>query len=213
MLTLHPHASENIRHFGKHLLATFLGLLMALALEQWREHRQEARTAEESLRRIEEELRWDRNETARRLADIEAERPLMEAYCNELERTLGARGEKHPVSLPPRPEVNNPDFSFTWSAWESARSTGILRQIDPARLQRLSEVYSDMQRLIPVQDRVLTVPAISDLITFAHRDPKTLTYEELRRLLNGYRFQQVWNTDRIRIGHEALHELDEALKP
>ncbi len=210
---LHPHVPEELRHFGKHLFATFLGLLMALGLEQWREHRLEARLSRESLHRIEAELRRNREGTAQRLAQVAAERPAMEAYSQELERAVAARRLGRKGAMPQRPSLHNPDFSFTWSAWETARSTGSLRRVDSGRLQRLAEVYSDLQRFIPIQDQMMAVPAFADLMTFSRLDHELLTTEELGRLLNGLRFQQVWNLSRIRIGHETLKELDEVLKP
>lgn len=210
---LHPHVPEELKSFSKHLLATFLGLLMALGLEGWRERQHAIHVSEESLGRIEAELAEDREDTARRLSEIEAEQPLMEAYCRSLEQAVAARrqGRKTPFPLPPK--VRNPDFDFTWSAWETARSTGSLRYIDTGRLMRLSAVYTSLQRFIPIQDQIINNPAMADLMTFAHRDPAVLTPDELGRMLNGYRFNQMWTLQRIRHGHEILGALDAALKP
>jgi hypothetical protein len=210
---LHPHVPEELKHFGKHLFATFLGLLMALGLEQWREHRHEVRLSEESLRRIEAELRRNRADTAQRLAQVESEFPANEAYYRDLERVVAERRAGRKGPLPVRPKLHNPDFSFTWSAWESARSTGGLRHIDPARLQRISEAYADMQRFIPIQDQLMAIPAMADMITFGRLEPGALTLPELERLLNGFRFAETWNRSRIRIGRDLVKELDEALKP
>ncbi|GLH71906.1 hypothetical protein GETHLI_04080 [Geothrix limicola] len=210
---LHPHVPEDLKHFGKHLFATFLGLIMALGLEQWREHRQELRLSEESLHRIEAELRRNRDDTAQRLVRLETEIPVTKAYYEDLERAVAERRAGRKAPLPVRLKTQNPDFGFTWSAWEGARATGGLRHIDPTRLQRMSEVYADMQRFIPIQDQLMLNPAFADLLTFAPLEPESLRPQELDRLLNGFRFNQTWNQSRIRIGREMLKELDEALKP
>jgi len=53
---LHPHIPHDLKEFSKHLFATFLGLLMALGLEQWREHRVEVKVTQEALAAVKNEL-------------------------------------------------------------------------------------------------------------------------------------------------------------
>ena len=210
---LHPHVPEELKSFSKHLLATFLGLLMALGLESWREGQHARHLSEESLGRIQAELVRDREDTARRLSEIEAEQPRMEAYCQALEQAVAARRRGREVPLPVPPQVRNPDFNFTWSAWETARSTGSLRYIDSTRLMRLSEVYTNLQRFVPIQDQIIQNPAMADLMILSRRDAAGLTPGELDRLLDGYRFSHAWNLQRIRHGHEILDSLEAALRP
>ena len=53
---LHPHVPEDLKHFGKHLFATFLGLLMALGLESWHQSHLHAEAARHSRAFIAREL-------------------------------------------------------------------------------------------------------------------------------------------------------------
>ena len=50
----------DIKLFLKHLLATFLGLLMALGMEQWHEHYRETKWARAFLQQILVDLRQNR---------------------------------------------------------------------------------------------------------------------------------------------------------
>lgn len=210
---LHPHVPEELKSFSKHLLATFLGLLMALGLESWREQQHARHLSEESLQRIQAELARDREDTARRLSGIEAEQPRVEAYCRALEQAVAARRRGREAPFPVPPQVRNPDFDFTWSAWETARSTGNLRYIDSDHLMRLSEVYTSLQRFVLIQDRIIQNPGMADLMILSGRDAAGLTPSELDRLLDGYRFNQAWNRQRIRYGREILARLDAVLRP
>ena len=54
---LHPHIPEELTHFGKHLFATFLGLLMAVGLESCHQEHTRAKIAKIQLEDVEQEIR------------------------------------------------------------------------------------------------------------------------------------------------------------
>ena len=97
---LHPHVPEELKHFGKHLFATFLGLLMALGLEQWREHRHDAQIAREALEAVQVELQED-------VAGMEANLKRCDTSLESLARLDQALDGRWPVHALPGfgPEV------------------------------------------------------------------------------------------------------------
>ena len=167
---LHAHVPEDLKHFSKHLFATFLGLLRALALESWREHRVELRRAREFQERVEAEVATDRKGLEERLAVIEGEQPRLEAYAAAFDGAVRERLGGRAASLPARPSMQGMDLSFVWSAWDTAKAAGVLRHLDPARVERLAAVYSDMQRVQAIQDQRILAPAFQDLLLFARTD-------------------------------------------
>ena len=157
---LHPHVPEDLKHFSKHLFATFLGLLMALALESWREHRAEARMARDYQDRLVsgDFLQTNRKDLEERLAVIEREQPKLEAYAMAFADAARERQRGHAKALPAKPTVQGIDLSFIWSAWDMAKAVGVLRHLDPLRVQRFASVYSDMQRVQGVLDQMVLGP-------------------------------------------------------
>jgi hypothetical protein len=179
---LHPHVPEELKHFGKHLFATFLGLLMALGLEQWREHRHETKLAHQALTAVEAELREGMS-----LAEIQSTRceqslrtvAELDAYLAEL---IAAKRQGKP--LPQPREVGNLGIAmnFPTDAWETFKGFGALRQVTPDRARRLSRAYST---LTAIQQHFLShpiarqVPA-SLIIDLEH--PERLQNQDMARL-------------------------------
>lgn len=210
---LHPHVPDDVKHFTKHLFATFLGLLMALGLESWREHSVEKRMAREHLEQVEAELARNRKELDERLAEIASERDTLQDYVQRFSEAIRERQNGRRVQLPQRPKLQTPDLSFYGSAWETAKSTGAIRHMEPARLQRISTVYTDMQRVQTVLDQMVLMPAFQDARLFGRRNFETLNPTELDRLAYSLQFVALRQEETFRIGTSIAKELKEAQQP
>ena len=208
---LHPHAPEGLKGLGKHILATFLGLLMALGLENWREHRHEASLLREALNRVNAELLENQKDLQERLPVLEDEQKPLEAYAEAM--NLAAHAAPGKAVFPQRPQLKNLDFNFNFSAWESAKAAGLLRQLDPERLQRLSQAYTTMQRVVQVYDQMVQGTTMQDLWIFDGQDPATLTIPERERLGHGLMLRCRRQKQLTRLGKEILRELQEAQRP
>ena len=210
---LHPHIPEDLKHFGKHLFATFLGLLMALGLEQWRGHHHESRIAPQALAQVEAELEQNRRELERRVKTNESEMAPMKAYVDGFAKAVRARRNGHRMGLPVRPELQMPDFFFTSSAWEAAKSLGLLRHLSPDRTQRMSAAYTAMLRVEEILDGMNSSTAVQDLIVFGHAAQDTLSQADLERLAYAWRYLQNNKANQVRLGKEILGTLKEAQRP
>ena len=210
---LHPHIPEDLKHFGKHLFATFLGLLMALGLEQWREHQHESKIAHQALVQVEAELEQNRRELERRMKTNESEMAPMKTYVDGFTEAVQARRNGHRMDLPVRPVLQMPDFFFTCSAWEAAKSLGLLRHLSPDRTQRISEAYAAMHRVEEFMNGMASSTAVQDLIVFGHAAQDTLNQADLERLAYAFRFQQNNKENQVRLGKEILGTLKEAQRP
>ena len=210
---LHPHIPEDLKHFGKHLFATFLGLLMALGLEQWREHHHEVKLAEQALAAVEAELAQNGKDLEERLNLIQSEEKPLDEYVQAFSKAVRSRGKGDRAELPKRPSLKTPDLFFTCSAWETAKALGLPRHLPPGRIQRISEVYTSMQRAIGVMDGMVAAPAVSDLFVYAKAEPATLSQAEMERMSYALRFQQSRQSQMLRLGREILKEIQEARRP
>lgn len=208
---LHAHVSEEIKSFSKHLFATFLGLLMALALEQWSEHRREHRLAQGFLQSIKADL----------VKDLGAVRTLEVTFrqCEEhdkaaiamVEAVLDAKrkGVKPPTIL--REGPYRADFQFTSSAWEAAKASGALRQMPPALLQELSELFSVMKRLEDLQDRLLSSRQLEGFHANFGEDWNTLDTESQQGIRDSLRFIKGTNNNWSRACRGMIPELEKGI--
>ena len=139
---LHAHVPESLQHFGKHLFATFLGLLMALGLEQWAVHHHEARIAREALSRVEAELEKDLETLTRQDQRAKASMKTLDAVDAFLVVQMEAKRAGRPVEERlPEGELGV-GIGFTTDAWESLKLTGAFRNLSLDQAERLSTAYS-----------------------------------------------------------------------
>jgi hypothetical protein len=203
-----PNLTKEFKRFMLELFATFLGLLMALGLEQWREARRDHRIAEEFLSRIQRELLQNRKEAADKLVHFQRSVDNDERLIKDLEAVLAAR-ERHQ----PEPAVKIPlelrgDFFFQTSAWEAAKASGVLRYLGGDRIQGLSEIYTYLQALMAIQGQTYSTPEVSALITYTDEDPARMDAASLRRLLESVRFLRGTNRNMIQTAKQLLPELE-----
>jgi hypothetical protein len=138
---LHPHVPEELKHFGKHLFATFLGLLMALGLEQWREHHHEAKQASLALATVEAELRSDLARVDQESRRCEQSLRNAEALDTYLAALIAAKREGKALLALEEPPTMGIALNFSTDAWETFKGLGALRHVAPDRAQRLSKAY------------------------------------------------------------------------
>lgn len=140
-MTMHPHVPHELKDFSKHLVATFLGLLMALGLEQWREHRHETKLAQEALTTVEFELKEDLAQVQRELARSETSIQGIDTLVAYLDGVLAAKRQGRPLPEPPKLETLGMSLTFSVDAWETFKGLGALRHLAPDRARRLSRCY------------------------------------------------------------------------
>ncbi|MBB5205171.1 hypothetical protein HNQ51_002490 [Inhella inkyongensis] len=156
-MSLHPHIPHQVKQFAEHLFATFLGLLMALALEQWREHRHELKIAGQALEGVRAELLAN----AKVLRDNQAIAADTARYWNEtqayMDELVLARAQKRAAQAPTpqRPDRMGAELNFRTGAWDSAKSLGLPRHLGTKELQDLTETYASLVRIQAVQDQTL----------------------------------------------------------
>lgn len=164
-MSLHPHVPEELKSFGKHLFATFLGLLMALGLEAWREHSVEKHRAESHLHSIYEELELNRKECASIAGNQEANLAKCDRITTYLEQlVVDRRAGREPQPLPKDISEIGTDFSFRTAAWDSAKATGIFRLLPQAKLAELSQTVADLERQTRIFENEVQQPWFQDYI-------------------------------------------------
>ncbi len=213
---LHPHVPEGLKHFGKHLFATFLGLLMALGLEQWREHHVEARRAEESLACVEAELRADLARVEQQLTRCEMSIRTADALDAYFDRALEARRRGRPLPALPKLEDLGVAPTFATDAWETLKGLGALRHIAPDRIRRLSRAYvlfSTLRQNFDTNPVLRQIPATLFLLLEKPECIRELDTVRLAQTQEGIRLLRYlfrWTEREMQFLREACRE---ALKP
>lgn len=136
-----PHGPiHSVKEFMVHLLAITIGLLIALGLEssvEWAHHRHLAHNAREN---IAQEIRANREDIARQLKALPAERKHLDELLSLVSDAQKGRPYK-PLG----------DFMWTGvllrdSAWNAASSTGAVAFMQYAEVKAYAQLY-DMQKL------------------------------------------------------------------
>ncbi len=192
---LHPHVPEDLKHFGKHLFATFLGLLMALGLEQWREHHMEAKRAEQALAGVETELREDLALIQRQSARSEASARTAEALDAYIGDLIAAKRQGR--ALPPPPELKDLGIApnFYTDAWETLKGLGVLHHLPPDRARRLSRAYlgfSGFRQHFDTQPLLRQIPASLFLMLERPDRLAEMSQPELERAREGVRLMRLF---------------------
>lgn len=190
---LHPHVPEELKHFGKHLLATFLGLLLALGLEQWREHRHELKVTAQALARVDEELLGNTVKLDRERGRAEAGLKLLASLDAFLVAQMEAKRAGRPVAEAP-PEGNmGLGLLFTHDAWESLKVVGAFRHLSPDRGARVSRAYGYLQM---VNDHATRYPGLERCA------------RDLSTLFSPKRSFREWEVQRFQEMRESVWQLE-----
>ncbi len=213
---LHPHIPEDLKHFGKHLLATFLGLLMALGLEQWREHHVEAKRAEQALAGVETELRENLALIQRQTSRSEVSARTAESLDAYIGGLIAAK--RRGRTLPPPPDLKDLGIApnFYMDAWETLKGLGVLHHLPPERARRISRAYlgfSGFRQNFDAQPLLRQIPASIFVMLEGPEHLAEMSLPDLERTRDGVRLMRLFflwcrnEMDNVRTVCEA------ALKP
>jgi hypothetical protein len=203
-----PDLTKTMKRFSLDLFATFLGLLMALGLEQWREGRRDQRIAQEFLSRVQVEIQQNRKEAAGKLDNFQKSLENDERLVKDLEVLLDARDHHRPEPVVVIPGELRGDYFFQTAAWEAAKASGMLRYLGADRIHDISGAYTDFQVLMAFQGQAFGTQELSVLLTYGSDDPARLETATLRRLLESARYLRGVNRNMIQLGKQILPELD-----
>jgi len=147
---------------GVNLLVEFVlivtGVLLALAVDEWREEAERDRLARQVLVNVAEEL-------SESIATIDGSVPYKEAMLPKLDRALQAITTEGRWTFPPEGYEGIRDPELTVAAYESALLTGVLPRLraDTVRsLARVDQLREDMARTNERQAQELLQTDFSD---------------------------------------------------
>lgn len=214
-MSLHPHIPHQIKQFGEHLFATFLGLLMALALEQWRELRHERFLARQALEGVRAELQANAKMLSENQQIAEATSGYWAESLAYMEDLVAARVEKREVKAPaPQvPKQLGAELNFRTGAWDSAKAMGALRHLSAKDLQDLTETYAALGRIQNMQDQSLVQVLGIEYKPWAQQQVyQALSIDQLYQAAQGLR--AVANLKRFTAGvhKELAPQLEKAAK-
>jgi hypothetical protein len=209
---LHAHLPEDIRHFAKHLFATFLGLLMALGLEQWAERQRDKRMAHEFMERVHEDLVHDLDYAHQMTRVFNECAQHDQIVITQVRALLEARKHKRPARpIDPKGQFRE-DLFFASSAWDAAKASGTLQHVPPKVLQDLSSVFESFKRIEQMDTQFLTTPAVSSFAAHFHDDWNLLDDRELESILEGLYCIRGYCTNWEHVCAEITAEVDPVRK-
>jgi hypothetical protein len=214
MAIMHPHVPRELKSFTIHLFATFLGLLMALGLEQWREHHVEIARMKENLQLIRNEIgtnRTDIQETVDKMVESQKSYEAIDEIFEKLirERRAG-RVFKDLINI--KLEIHI--FPFRLSAWENAKAGGALRNLESEKMAVLANVYTDIEQMRRMQDMKSSYPWFQDIVYYISQPGalENASVVQLEQCADSFRRGQADNRMWIGIGGEIIAEIDSTLK-
>ena len=139
---LRPHLPA----FLVQVLATTVGLLLALGLDQWRDRRRQEALASQHLRSIQSELLGNDQEIAQELKSFAATEALLAEALMCLEQ--GRRPD-------PDRRLSLSLATLRQSSWDMAVAGQTPLRSDLGRMARLATAYEGLRTLRSVQDQVL----------------------------------------------------------
>ena len=131
---LHPHVPEDLKHFGKHLFATFLGLLMALGLESWHQSHLHAEAARHSQAFIARELE-------RELDSVHKCLPALDRMRKSLEARLGDRRGPAQAFLSME-DLRVSIATLRNASWEASVATQSVAHMESWRVERIANTFA-----------------------------------------------------------------------
>ena len=138
---LHPHIPEDLKHFGKHLFATFLGLLMALGLESWHQSHLHAEAARHSRAFIARELEANRRELGSEQDSIRKFLPALDQMRKSLEACLGERRACAEDVLSMK-ELRVSIATLRNASWEASVATQAIAHMESWRVERIANTFA-----------------------------------------------------------------------
>lgn len=192
---LHPHVPESLTHFGKHLLATFLGLLMALGMESWHQEHHRKAVAREALESVQAEIRSNQD-YLKRLADDQRDAPeRLQKAIGLLESLQDARAARRSWKLPEitlNLHLSHNSGAFQTAAWNMALASQSVQRFSKGQAESLTAFYEDLKRFQAFLDQPADYSAstaIGDVTSAKDFEArlKRLDPEDLRQLIWKFR--------------------------
>ncbi|BDU73747.1 hypothetical protein [Mesoterricola silvestris] len=196
---LHPHVPDTIKAFGKHLFATFLGLVMALGLDNWNHERLQKHVAQDALASVLRETDANR-EALRKLASTNKDLPgELAVTITALESLQDARARRQPWVFPENLGnllIMHTAGNLKSSAWNMALANQSVQRFPKAKAAELADIYQQLGRLqafldLPVDYTPLT--ALSGPKSGADMKARLERFSpgEIERLIEGLRALKV----------------------
>lgn len=202
---VHPaHGTEGVKAFLNGLFATFVGLLMALALENWHQNHRATALANAQLQQVKQELRANLESLQRLELEL---RPVIENYA-KVEAYLNATPQARKGM--PKPMSDGREFNFVWSTWDGAVAMGIQKHLSPEQNRNLGATYATFRRLQTIQDAAL--PADAHLRWAWQEDWSLMSSQEYRALKHRTQSFMQWNRTRARFASSLAKEIEGLLQ-
>ncbi len=196
---------ENLKHFAKSLVATFLGLLMALGLESWNRERLQQRAAKAALASVMREAEANRK-ALHDLATTNQDLPRnLKLTIAALESLQDARTRRQPWVLPENfgnLSIKHTAGSLKSSAWGMALADQSVQRFPKAQAETLASIYQQLGRLQAFLDQPVDytpVSALGDVATAEDLKARLerLSPSELERI--------IWNLRELKVRFEMIH--------
>jgi hypothetical protein len=214
MTFLHPHVPYEFKNFSIHLIATFLGLLMALGLEQWHEHHVEMARMNENLQLIRNELQTNRTDIQDNMNKMVESQKSFESIDGIFKKLVQERRAGHAFKDSINIKLGIYIFPFRLSAWENAKAGGALRNLESDKMGVLANVYTDIEQMRRMQDMKVTYPWFQDIVYYISQ-PRVLenaSVTQLEQCTDSFRRAQADNRMWIDIGGGIVADIDSTLK-
>ncbi len=192
---LHVHVPDSLKHFWKHMLATFLGLLMALGMESWHQEHHRKAVAREALESVQAEIRSNLD-YLKRLADDQRDAPeRLQKAIGLLESLQDARAARRSWKLPEitlNLHLSHNSGAFRTAAWNMALASQSVQRFPKGKAESLTAFYEDLKRFQAFLDQPADYSAsiaIGDVTSAEDFEArlKRLDPEDLRQLIWKFR--------------------------
>ena len=192
---LHPHVPDSLKHFGKHMLATFLGLLVALGMESWHQEHQRKAVAREALASVLAEVRSNQ-EYLKGLAASQRDAPArLQKFIDLLESLQDARASHRSWKLPAitlNLHLSHNSGAFRTAAWNMALASQSVQRFPRGQAESLTAFYEDLKRFQAFLDQPADYSASTAIGDVASAEAfearlKRLDPEDLRQLIWKFR--------------------------
>jgi hypothetical protein len=209
---LHPHVHEDVKHFAKTLFTTFLGLLMALALESWHQERHRRQVAREALESVLLESQGNRKalqDLAAGNKDVPRNLGVMIGLLESLQDARSAHRPWRPRDISANLTISHTAGNLKSSAWNMALADQSVQRFPKGQAGHLAALYQQMGRLQAFLDQPVdysTVGALGESSTSRAMEARLQRFSdrELERV--------VWDLRKLKVRFELIHMWAEALE-
>lgn len=204
-------ARENIKHFAKSLFATFLGLLMALALESWHQERYQRNLAQGALASVLREAEADRK-ALRDLGAANKDLPgNLGNFIALLESFRDARARHRPwkpVESSMNLSINHSAGNLKSSAWTMALANQSVQRFPRAQAEELADFYQQLGRFQAFLDQPVDYSPVAALGEIGSTETLKL---RLERLGDGELERMVWNLRQLKVRFDMIRMWSEGM--